>query len=316
MRKSVLGFALILVLAGSAAQAKISVESVIPGGAAEAAGLEAGDVFVLLDGQKISNMDDLRKVTSVRKPGDTVPLVVQRDGQTVELSLTFGERPGGEVSIGVRLAIETDPADETTHGTTECLAWIEKTYRIGPMMQALGLELSEEYKAMRECVAHDTQRMSSDNAIKYCDNVFKMHCSALELLAEIAEAQVGRCEEQLGESLGLNVAQHKSWKTCAQHEVFDRYAKDGASSDEGACRAAFLKKCGANIDAAATDGTLSRDQRGFVECCSADSLGPDSSGSADRCAMIDEGFKRGPCHDQSVCVNRLSGDWIRCAASR
>ena len=141
----------------------------------------------------------------------------------------------------------------------------------------------------------------------------ELHVS-LDLLTEIGEAQVEQCEKLLGESLGLKPRQYKGWKTCAQHEVFDRYSQSGESSDAKACKAALLDRCGKDLDAATQAGTLSPEQRDFVECCSADSLGPGSD--SDRCPMIDDGFARGPCLDQDVCVNRLTTEWIRCDAAQ
>jgi hypothetical protein len=170
----------------------MTVDSVIADSPAAAAGLQAGDQVIKLDGRNIANMDDLQKVTAAHEPGDTVPLTVLRDGETVELKLTFGEGPGGGVSIGVRLAISVDPAAEPTSGTVECLAWIEKTYRIDSMMRDLGLDLSETYETILTCVEHDTQRMASANAVKYCDNVFKVHCSANDVLTEIGHGDQGR----------------------------------------------------------------------------------------------------------------------------
>jgi hypothetical protein len=295
------------------AHGAISVDSVVPGTAAEAAGLQAGDRLVRLDGREIATPDDLQSVTAAHEPGDTVPIAVLRDGEEVELSLTFGEGPGGAVSIGVRLAFSVDPAAEPTRGTVECLAWIDKTYRVASMMQELELDLSESYESILACVEHDTQRMASANAVKYCDNVFKVHCSAIDVLTEIGEAQVEKCEALIESSLGLKLDQYKSWRTCGQDKVFERYSMDGKASDEEACRAALLDDCGTNIDAAIETDSSSAAQREFVDCCSAEGLDPDGRG--DRCGTIDEGFSRGPCHDRPVCVNRQTAEWIHCTVT-
>ena len=136
---------------------------------------------------------------------------------------------------------------------------------------------------------------------------FKVHCSGLDLLTEIGEAQVRQCEELLSGSLGLRPRQYKGWQTCAQHKVFDRYSFDGTTSDTAACTAALLDECGTNIDDAIEAGTVSPEQRGFVDCCSADAL--------DQCAMIDDEFQRGPCHDRPVCVNKITSEWLHCSPS-
>ena len=289
----------------------IRVVSVNPDSPAAAAGMQTGDQMLLLDGEEVATPEQLRKVMAAHKPGDMVPLTVLRDGETVELELTFGEASGGGVSIGVSLAISGEPGDESGEGTAWCLDWIDKTYRVDSMIRELGLDLADDYASVLACVENITQGMPSDRAIKYCDNFLKGHCPATDLLTEIGEAQVLQCEKRLTQSLGVSLDQYKGWQTCAQHDVFDRYAISGESSDEQACKAAFLEKCGTNIDAAIESGEISPDQREFVRCCSADALDPGRAGNS--CAMIDDGFSRGPCHDHPVCVNSATTEWIQCS---
>ncbi len=296
---------------GHEADGAIRVDSVNPDSPAAAAGMQAGDQMILLDGEKVATLEQLRKVMAAHKPGDTVPLTVRRDGETVELKLTFGAGPNGGVAIGVSLAVSAEPGDDSGEGTAWCLAWIDKTYRIDSMIRDLDLDLADDYASILACVENITQGMPSDRAIKYCDNFLKGHCPAMDLLTEIGEAQVLRCEKRLEQSLGVSLDQYKGWQTCAQHDVFDRYAISGESSDEQACKAAFLEKCGTNIDAAIESGAISSEQREFMQCCSAAALDPERSGNS--CAMIDDGFSRGPCHDQPVCVNSATTEWIQCS---
>jgi hypothetical protein len=179
------------------------------------------------------------------------------------------------------------------------------------MIQDLDLDLSDDYRASRECVGGGAQ--GRPLPLMYCENIFKVHCAGIELLAEIAEAQVQRCEEQLGESLGLQLEQYKGWNACAEKDVFDRYAMAGESSDADRCRAAFLDECSTNIDAVVKAGNVSSDQVEFIECCSADALDPASRSDSADCRMIDDGFEHGPCHDRSVCINRLTSEWLHCS---
>jgi len=293
------------------ADGAIRVESVNPDSPAAAAGMQTGDQMILLDGEEVATLEQLQKVMAAHKPGDTVPLTVRRDGETVELKLTFGAGPEGGVAIGVSLAVSAAPADDSGEGTAWCLAWIDKTYRVDSLIRDLGLDLADDYSSILACVENITRGMPSDRAIKYCDNFLKGHCPAMDLLLEIGEAQVLRCEEQLNQSLGVSLDQYNGWQTCAQHDVFDRYAISGESSDEQACKAAFLEKCGTNIDAVIESGAISPEQREFVQCCSAAALDPERS--ANSCAMIDDGFSRGPCHDRAVCVNSATTEWIQCS---
>ncbi len=320
MMKSVLVIALLSVPTlsaahGTSAEGIIRVESVVSGSPAEAAGIQTGDHFVTLDGREVATHAALKEVMEAHRPGDTVPLIVRRDGEMVDLKLTFGERPGGGVSIGVSLVLGMGHGDGAGggEGTAGCLEWIDKTYRIDSMMRDLDLDLSDDYETIRACVGRDTSMMSEANAIRYCDNIFKVHCSGIDLVAEIGEAQVQQCEKQLRESLGLNPKKYKGWRTCAEQSVFERYSKAGEAIDEAACRDTFLDMCGMNIDATLEADKLSPGQREFVDCCSASTLDSRSRAGSDRCRMIDDGFKRGPCHDRPVCINRHSSEWIDCS---
>jgi len=296
---------------GHEADGTFRVDSVNPDSPAAAAGMQAGDQMILLDGEEVATMEQLRKVMAAHKPGDTVPLTVERDGETVELKLTFGAHPDGGVVMGVQLAVSGEPGDDSGEGTAWCLEWIDKTYRINSMIRDLELDLADDYASILACVENITQELPSDRAIKYCDNFLKGHCPAMDLLTEIGEAQVLRCEQRLNQSLGVSLDQYKGWQACAQHDVFDRYALSGESSDERACKASFLEKCGTNIDAAIESGEISPEQREFVQCCSADTLDPQRAGQS--CAMIDDGFSRGPCLDRPVCVNSTTTEWIQCS---
>ncbi len=69
----------------------IYISEVVQGGAAEAAGIKKGDVLISLDGTKISSMSDLDAVKKKHKAGDTVSVVVSREGKQVALKITFTE---------------------------------------------------------------------------------------------------------------------------------------------------------------------------------------------------------------------------------
>lgn len=83
------------------------VVSVVPGGPAEKAGIKAGsqpsgidglnaggDLIIAFDGKPIRTFDELLSYLITNKsPGETVVLTVLRDGQTVDVPVTLGERP-------------------------------------------------------------------------------------------------------------------------------------------------------------------------------------------------------------------------------
>jgi len=73
---------------------------VIPGGPADEAGIEPGDVITAIDGRTIARGDDLVVAIRAKAPGDTVVLTVKRDGKeqdiTVKLTANTDVDFGGE----------------------------------------------------------------------------------------------------------------------------------------------------------------------------------------------------------------------------
>jgi S1-C subfamily serine protease len=81
---------------------------VVPGGPAEKAGLEGGtkelnfqageyraggDVILQIDGHDVVQPDDLSRLISTRKPGETVRLTVLHDDKRKHVDITLGKRP-------------------------------------------------------------------------------------------------------------------------------------------------------------------------------------------------------------------------------
>jgi S1-C subfamily serine protease len=65
----------------------------VTGAPAARAGLRPGDLIVQFDGRKIASPSDLGQAVLTRKPGDTVEVVVQRNGSRQTLKVTLGSRP-------------------------------------------------------------------------------------------------------------------------------------------------------------------------------------------------------------------------------
>lgn len=66
------------------------VEQVVSGSAADASGLQEGDLIVSADGRLIINSDALRARVIKKRPGDTVELQIVRDGEALTLSAVLG----------------------------------------------------------------------------------------------------------------------------------------------------------------------------------------------------------------------------------
>lgn len=68
------------------------VTQVLPGSAADAAGIEAGDVIFEVDGRKVTGAASLASIVQQRSPGDKVEVKFDRDGNTRTVTVTLGSR--------------------------------------------------------------------------------------------------------------------------------------------------------------------------------------------------------------------------------
>jgi serine protease Do len=69
------------------------VEQVVPGSAADQAGVRRGDIITALGDAKVESYGDLLGALRDYQPGDTVTLSVIRDGDEKNLEVTLGEKP-------------------------------------------------------------------------------------------------------------------------------------------------------------------------------------------------------------------------------
>jgi putative serine protease PepD len=75
------------------ANGSVKLAEVRSGTPAEAAGLQAGDTIVSVDGQRVTTGDQLTSTISSKKPGDRVTIVFERGGQTHSVEVTLASRP-------------------------------------------------------------------------------------------------------------------------------------------------------------------------------------------------------------------------------
>jgi putative serine protease PepD len=72
------------------AETRLMIASITPGGPAQHAGLEVGDVLLSVDGDDVHTTDDLVHLLLRSKTGDTLDVTVQRDGKQVTERVTLG----------------------------------------------------------------------------------------------------------------------------------------------------------------------------------------------------------------------------------
>jgi S1-C subfamily serine protease len=69
------------------------LQRVEPNGPASTGGLKDGDIVTKFAGKEVYSGDDFLQTLVLKRPGDQVPVEVNRGGQTVSLTITVGEAP-------------------------------------------------------------------------------------------------------------------------------------------------------------------------------------------------------------------------------
>ena len=88
------------------------VNSVTPDGPADRAGLQAGDIVLSINGQKVMDSNDLTRRVGQASPGDTLRLEIVRDGRRQTVNVRSGTRP----SVAELNSDGAPSADEPTPG--------------------------------------------------------------------------------------------------------------------------------------------------------------------------------------------------------
>ena len=84
------------------------VYSVNPGSCSEAAGIKKGDIITAINDVTVSSSNDLTYQKKSYKAGDTVTLKVYRDGQYLDISLTFDEEQPESTTTTAPVTPETE----------------------------------------------------------------------------------------------------------------------------------------------------------------------------------------------------------------
>ena len=72
-----------------------AVASIIPGGPAQAAGIEPGDIVEQVASHPVDSVADLQERLYTMSPGQDVQLVVERGADTVVMTVKLASSPGG-----------------------------------------------------------------------------------------------------------------------------------------------------------------------------------------------------------------------------
>ncbi len=74
----------------------VTIGGVVRGGPAAQGGIKANDVILNINNQKMTSANQLMNTIAKIKPNSTIPVVVKRNNQEIELEVTVGKRPKAE----------------------------------------------------------------------------------------------------------------------------------------------------------------------------------------------------------------------------
>src|SRR5205814_6933646 len=80
-------------VSGGIAPAGAEIANVTPGGPAEAAGLQPGDIITAIDGKTIDSFDQVSEIVNSHKVGDQIDIRVDRGGGERSFHVTLAKRP-------------------------------------------------------------------------------------------------------------------------------------------------------------------------------------------------------------------------------
>jgi serine protease Do/serine protease DegQ len=151
------------------------VSQVVPGSAAEQAGLEAGDIITQVNDEKVSTAAELRNAIGLQRAGSQVKLKVMRDGRSRTVTATLGETArqaepvtAADIHQGLTGAelTDADPNDPETGGVEGVLVSAvaagspaaQRGLRPGDVIIAVNRRRVDGVAAMRE-VAEGSQSL-------------------------------------------------------------------------------------------------------------------------------------------------------------
>ncbi len=101
---AIMVFVFMLTLVGTPTQS-LKLAGVTPGGPSATAGVLVGDTVTAIDGKKLPDWQSLLTTLATYKPGETVTLIVIRNGAEKSFSIVLGKNDIGKAKLGVEASI-------------------------------------------------------------------------------------------------------------------------------------------------------------------------------------------------------------------
>jgi membrane-associated protease RseP (regulator of RpoE activity) len=124
------------------------VEALIPGGAAERAGIQQYDVISGIDGKPVSNPQQVERVLAQHKTGEEIPVDVIREGHRQTLRIAVQPRPETDASDSKYL-----PLPDGSQGFGSFKVKPEDRQKLNEMSDRLKSEIEKQEKRIEELTA-------------------------------------------------------------------------------------------------------------------------------------------------------------------
>jgi S1-C subfamily serine protease len=172
------------------------VSDVVEDSPAEKAGILEGDVIVKFDGGRIDDRDELIGAVRRADPGDEVPVVVDRKGETKTLTATLDELETPR-AMTFTVPVPDVPAVAPMHPRPFGMSFFVSGERLGMGMQTLNRQLAEyfEVPGNRGVLVSSVQKKgaAADAGVKAGDVIVRVNRNSVrdvdDVLDEIREAE-------------------------------------------------------------------------------------------------------------------------------
>lgn len=171
---------------GESVERGVMISKVVEESSAETIGLKSGDVILNFDGTEVNEFDQLAELIGSHKIGDTVELLILRDGEEMQLSGELGSRNFG-MQNDVIFFKDFKGTDENG----------DQLYEFELDMDADDFKaLEEEMKVMKEELQRFKESMEADMAST------RVYEATIEI-SNISEEEAARINENADEKLSI-----------------------------------------------------------------------------------------------------------------
>lgn len=149
------------------------VSDIIKDSPATGSGIRKGDIITKVDGTNVKDVNHLRRMVSLKKPGAAVKLTVFRDGKSAELAMTVGTLPDKPLAPPADMREKEDQLGVVVKDIDEELAY---KYRTADRSGVIITQIKEDSPAARAGlkagdVLKEIDRMPVDTVKTYNDIV-------------------------------------------------------------------------------------------------------------------------------------------------